>query len=99
MNTKLKPLTRWGFARMDFIKENNSLFSHYTAMEIHQHCLDVEKQAETRKRSMMAAICKDPANKVTEKDKAADPLAWVQKMNSFQASVHEVIYNDLIYSQ
>ena len=54
---------------------------------------------EIRKRNMMTAIRKDPANKVTEKDKAADPMAWVQRMNAFQASIHEVIYNDLIFSQ
>ena len=99
MNTKLKPLTRWGFARKDFIKQNESLFSQYTSAELHQHCLEVEKQAETRKRSMMDSIRKNPANKVTERDKAADPMTWAQKMNAFQASVHEVIFNDLIFSQ
>ena len=55
-------------------------------------------QAENRKRSMMAAIRKDPANRVTERDKAQSPMEWVQRMNNFQARVHEIIYNDLIYA-
>jgi activator of HSP90 ATPase len=95
----MKSLTRWGYARMDFIKQDNGLLSQFTDAELHQHCLEVEAQAEMRKRNMMAAIRKDPANKVTEKDKASDPMVWVQKMNAFQASVHEIIYNDLIFSQ
>ena len=47
---------------------------------------------------MMLAIRKDPKNKVTEQDKAQDPMAWVGRMNNFQASVHEIIYADLIYN-
>ena len=29
--------------------------------------------------------------------KAADPLAWIQRMNSIQARVREIIYAELIY--
>ena len=47
---------------------------------------------------MMVAIRKDPSNKVTEKDKATDPIEWVRRMNNFQAQIHEIIYNDLIYA-
>jgi len=47
---------------------------------------------------MMAAIRKNPANRVTERDKAQDPMAWVGRMNNFQASVHEIIYADHIYA-
>jgi len=58
--------------------------------------LEIQEQAEMRKRSMMAAIRKDPANRVSEKDKALDPMAWAGRMNNFQVRVHEVIYSDLI---
>ena len=34
---------------------------------------------------------------VTESLKAADPLAWVQRMNSIRARVQEVVYAELIY--
>jgi len=47
---------------------------------------------------MMNAIRKDPVNKVTERDKALYPMAWVGRMNNYQHSVHEVIYADLIYA-
>ena len=47
---------------------------------------------------MMAAIRKNPTNGVTERDKAIDPIGWVQKMNMFQSQVHKTICSDLIYN-
>jgi len=57
-----------------------------------------EMLSENRKRSMMTAIRKDPANLVTERDKAKDPISWAGRMANFQHRVHETIYEDLIYS-
>ena len=94
-----EPLKRWGMARMDYLKEHNKfLAAQMGTAGLHLHCLETQEQAEQRKRNMMAAIRQDPANKVTEKDKAADPIAWVGRMNNFQAQIHEIIYHDLIYS-
>ena len=94
-----KPLSRWGLARMEYLKEHNKfLAAQMGTAGLHEHCLEIETQAKERKRNMMAAIRKDPENKVTEHDKAADPISWVQRMNNFQARVHETIYNDLIYA-
>ena len=94
-----KPLSRWGLARMSYLKEHNKfLAAQMGIVELHKHCLEIETQAKERKHRMMAAIRKDPKNKVTEQDKAADPITWVQRMNNFQAMVHETIYTDLIYA-
>jgi len=98
MDEPLPPLTRWGMARYDFLKaERKFMAAGFGAVGLHKHCLEVQEQAENRKRTMMAAIRKDPANKVTERDKAQDPMAWVGRMNNFQARVHETIYADIIY--
>jgi len=95
----LQSLTRWGNARMNYLKEHEPLVAaEFGKVGLHQHCLEIEEQAEERIRNMMAAIRKDPANKVTENDKAADPMAWVGRMNNYQASIHEIIYAELIYS-
>ena len=94
----LEPLSRWGMERMNYLKEHKKvLVLQMDIIELHKHCLEIEKQAMQRKHNMMEAIRKDPVNKVTEKDKVQDPMAWVGRMNKFQAQVHEVIYNDLIY--
>ena len=99
MDEHLAPLTRWGMARYDYLKsERKFMVAQFGIVGLHKHCLEIEKQAEERKRSMMAAIRKDPANRVTERDKAQSPMDWVQRMNMFQARVHETIYADLIYA-
>ena len=99
MEEALPPLTRWGLARYDYLKENKRfLAAQFGTVGLHKHCLEIQEQAEQRKRSMMTAIRKDPANRVTERDKAQDPIAWIGRMNMFQAQVHEVINADLIFS-
>ncbi|MCL2187310.1 MAG: TnpV protein [Defluviitaleaceae bacterium] len=95
----LPPLTRWGMARMTYLKEHKKFVAaQFGVIGLHKHCLEIEEQAEERKQNMMAAIRKDPKNRVMESDKAADPMAWVGRMNNFQSAVHETIYADLIYA-
>ena len=99
MDEHLPPLTRWGLARYHYLKnERKFMAAQFGTIGLHKHCLEIQEQAETRKKNMMAAIRKDPNNKVTEKDKATDPMGWVQKMNCFQSMVHDTIYADLIYA-
>jgi hypothetical protein len=99
MDEPLEPLTRWGMARYDYLKsEKRFLAAQFGTVGLHRHCLEIQEQAEQRKCSMMAAIRNDPSNRVTEKDKAQNPIAWVGRMNNFQAMVHDTIYADLIYA-
>jgi len=99
MDEHLPPLTRWGLERMNYLKENRKFMpAGFGTVGLHKHCLEIEKQAEDRKRNMMTAIRKDPSNLVTERDKAKDPIAWAGRMANFQHRVHEIIYEDLIYS-
>ena len=99
LDEPLPPLTRWGIARMNYLKEHRKFqAAQYDIVGLHKHCLEIEEQAKQRKERMMAAIRKDPTNFVTEQDKAKDPIAWVARMNNFQASIHETIYSELIHS-
>ena len=98
MDEHLPSLTRWGLERMNYLKENHKfLAAQFGIVGLHKHCLEIEQQAENRKRNMMTAIRKDPTNLVTEHDKAKDPIAWAGRMSNFQHRVHETIYADLIY--
>ena len=99
MEETLPSLTRWGMERMNYLKEHKKFVAaQFGTIGLHKHCLEIEEQAELRKKNMMAAIRKDPTNRVTERDKAQDPLGWAGRMGNFQARVHEVIYADLIYA-
>jgi len=99
MGEHLPPLTRWGLERMNYLQEHRKFLAvQFGIVGLHKHCLEIEQQAENRKRNMMTAIRKDPANLVTEHDKAKDPISWAGRMSNFQHQVHETIYSDLIYS-
>ena len=99
MDEPLPPLTRWGLARYDFLKqEKKFIAAQFGIVGLHKHCLEIQEQAEQRKHNMITAIRTNPANRVTERDKAENPMAWVQRMNMFQAQIHETIYADLIYA-
>ena len=89
---------RWDLERMNYLKENRKfLAAQFGIVGLHKHCLEIEQQAENRKRNMMTAIRKDPTNLVTEHDKAKDPILWAGRMSNFQHRVHETIYADLIF--
>jgi hypothetical protein len=76
MSEHLPPLTHWGLERMNYLKENHKFLTAQSGVVgLHKHCLEIEKQAENRKRKMMTAIRKDPDNLVTECDKVKDPIA------------------------
>jgi len=99
LGENLPPLTRWGLEHMDYLKQHNPfLAAQFGTIGLHKHCLEIEKQAKQRNRNMMAAIRKDPANKVTEQDKAQNPITWAGRMGNFQAMIRETIYADLIFS-
>ena len=74
------------------------MVAQFGTIGLHKHCLEIQEQAENRKRSMMTQIRSNPDNRVTERDKAENPIAWAQRMNMFQAQIHEVINADLIFS-
>lgn len=98
-NQELEPLTRWGIARKNYLLEHKkSLVRQLGVIGLHKHCLEIQEQAQRRKDYMMSAIRKDPRNKVTESDKAQDPMAWVGRMNNYQNSICEIIYVELIYT-
>jgi hypothetical protein len=76
MDEPLPSLTRWGLARYYFLKdERKFMAAGFGTIGLHKHCLEIQEQAENRKRNMMTAIRKDPKNRVTERDKAENPIA------------------------
>ena len=99
MDESLPPLTRWGLARYDFLKsERKFMAAQLGTIGLHKYCLEIQEQAENRKRIMIIQIRSNQDNRVAERDKAENPIEWAQRMNMFQAQIHEVIYVDLIFS-
>ena len=64
--------------------------------KLHEHLADVDERAER----MFAQLTAEMAQRegVTEALKAADQMAWVQRMNSIRARAEEVVYAEVIYT-
>jgi len=63
---------------------------------LNPHLTEIEQSATERLERQTAQMAK--AEGVTEQMKAADPLAWIQRMTSIRSRVEETILRDLIYS-
>ena len=91
-----QPLGLWGRRRLAYLKNhrrplyNDLLLSG--KLENHLHAMDAD--ATDMADRLTAQLSR--AEGLTEALKAADPLAWVQGMNSIQARVREMVNRELI---
>ena len=97
MDEPLEPLTRWGVERKTYLEEHNPhLVAQMGIVGLHKHCLEIQQQAQQQIEQMTNKFKQNPDNKVTERDKAFDQMAWVQRMNSFRDGLYEAIREELI---
>lgn len=92
------PLSLWGRRRADYLKQQRRTL-YYTLLydgKLNTHLSQIDQQARQMADQLTARHARTEG--VTESLKAADPLAWVQRINSIRARVREVVTNELIYS-
>ena len=88
----------WGRRRADYLKQQRRTL-YYTLLydgKLNTHLSQIDQQARQMADQLTARLARTEG--VTESLKAADPLAWVQRINSIRAQVREVVTNELIYS-
>ena len=93
-----QPLGLWGRRRLRYLKDHRQSL-YYTLLlsgklENHLHAIDAD--ANHMADCLTAQLSR--AEGLTEALKAADPLTWVQGMNSIQARVRELVNHELIYN-
>lgn len=92
------PLSLWGRRLADYLKQQRRTL-YYTLLydgKLNTHLSQIDQQAWQMADQLTARLARTEG--VTESLKAADPLAWVQRINSIRAWVREVVTNELIYS-
>ena len=93
-----QPLGLWGRRRLAYLKAHRrSLYTNLLLsgkLENHLHAIDAD--ATDMADRLTAQLSRSEG--LTESLKAADPLAWVQGMNSIQARVRELVNHELIYN-
>ena len=91
-----RPLGLWGRRRLTYLKDHRrSLYNSLLLsgqLDNHLHAIDAD--ATDMADRLTAQLSRSEG--LTEALKAADPLAWVQGMNSIQARVREMVNRELI---
>ena len=71
---------------------DNLLYS----FKLHAHLVEANERAERMLDQLIADMAKREG--VIEALKAADQMAWVQRMNSIRARAEEIVYSEVIYA-
>ena len=89
----------WGMRHKRFLRENHRVLyaNLITSGKLVAYLDDIEQQAT----AMFLRLVKELAEKegVTEQLKAADPMAWVQRMNNIRNRAAEMVNIEVIYGQ
>ena len=91
-----RPIGKWGRMHREYLKEHHPI--QYTNLvlscKLGTYLADLNEQAQERLDRIMQQM--KEAEGVTEKLKAADPMAWVQRMNNIRNRTEEIIREELI---
>ena len=88
----------WGQRHARYLKEHRKVLyvNLLTSGKLNSHLAEIDKQAE----DMFLRLVKEMAESedVTEKLKATDQMAWVQRMNNIRNRATEIVNAELIYT-
>ncbi len=89
----------WALRHKRYLKQYHKVlyYNLLTSGKLHSHLADTEEQAQ----QLFLRLVKELAEKegVTEQLKAADPMAWVRRMNNIRNRAAEMVNNEVIYGQ
>ena len=93
-----QPLGLWGRRRLRYPKAHRPFLYDDLLLsgQLEQHLHAIDDDATTMAEHLTAQLSR--AEGLTEALKAADPLTWVQRMNSIQSRVRELVNHELIYN-
>jgi len=94
----LGAIGRFGRERLDYLKNHRRLayINLLSSGKLNEHLIETDEIANDRMEYIRRQIAE--RENVTEKLKSDDMMLWVQKMNSIQNRVAEIIRNELIYA-
>ena len=93
-----RPIGRWGRMRREYLREHKPIQYNCLLLsgELWTYLADLNEQAQEQLDRIIQQM--KTAEGVTEALKAADPTAWVQRMNSIRNRAEEIIREELIYN-
>ena len=93
-----RPIGRWGRMHREYLREHKPIQYNCLLLsgELWTYLADLNEQAQEQLERIIQQM--KTAEGVTEALKAADPTAWVQRMNSIRNRAEEIIREELIYN-
>ena len=93
-----RPIGKWCRMHREYLKEHRPI--QYTNLglscKLWTYLADVNEQRRERLNRIIQQM--KTAEGVTETLKAADPMAWVQRMNNIAVRAEEIIREEMIYN-
>lgn len=92
-----RPIGKWGRMHREYLREHNPIQYNCLLLsgELWTYLADLNQQAQDRLERMIDQM--KMVEGVTEKLKAADPMAWVGAMNNIRNRAEEIVREELIY--
>lgn len=93
-----RPIGLWGQRHLRYIREYRKAL--YTSLQLsgklNSYLADIDRQAEDMFSRLVGQIAQ--AQGITEALKAADPMAWVGRMNNIRASAIEIVNTEIVFA-
>ena len=92
-----RPIGRWGRLHKEYLKNCRPFLYNELLLSgrLQTILADLDEQAAERCRLIVQQMAQ--AEGITEELKAADPVRWVQAMNSIRSRAEEIIQAEMIY--
>ena len=94
-----RPVGKWGRMHRDYVETYHPIRFNQLVLSgnLWTNLADLNEQAQVRMETLMEQM--KTAEGVTESLKAADPMAWVQRMNNIRARAEEIVREEIIYGE
>ena len=94
-----RPIGKWGRMHRRYLETHHPIRCNQLILSgtLWTYLADLNEQAQERMDTLMEQM--KTTESVTESLKAADPMAWVQRMNSIRARAEEIAREEIIYGE
>lgn len=94
-----RSIGHWGRMHRDYLREYHPIQFNELILtgQLWTYLADLNERAKEHMETLIAQM--KTAEGVTESLKAADPMAWVQRMNCIRARAEEVVREEIIYGE
>ena len=94
-----RPIGKWGRMHRRYLETHHPIRCNQLILSgtLWTYLADLNEQAQERMDTLMEQM--KTTESVTESLKAADPMAWVQRMNSIRARAEEIVREEIIFGE